>query len=209
MTVPQNRNFLYLAGTKNRDIAPRLDDGEICVLGTVLGVELVYHASMRTAIGVLSPLNTGAAYTAAHGCDDFGIGHICIRILSICIKGEASAKSCDEGLRRYLFRAHLDALHAVGFCGLELLSQIILVQAQSLANGFDIELFCGTEVIVAVASGRNLRDVHGKCFFQESGLFFAFRSDIRPHGSGSGSLARHTLRQTVKTAIICKIVIFG
>lgn len=81
-----------------------------------------------------------------------------------------SAKSCDEGLRRYLFCAHLDALNAVGLCCLKLLSQIILVQAQSLADGFDIELFCGAEVIVAVASGRNLRDVHDERSFRESGI---------------------------------------
>lgn len=149
MTVLQNRYFLYFAGTKNRDIPSRLDDGEICVLGTVFRVELIHYAAMLAVVRVLGPLDTSAAYTAAHSSDNFGIGHICIRILSICVQGKASAKSCDEGLRRYLFRAHLDALHAVGFCGLKLLSQIILVQAQSLADGFDIELFCGTKVIAA------------------------------------------------------------
>ena len=87
MSVLQNRYFLYFAGTKNRDIASRLDDGEICVLGTVFWMELIHHASMRAVIGVLSPLNTGAAYTAAHGCDDFGIGHILIRFLSVCVQG--------------------------------------------------------------------------------------------------------------------------
>ena len=106
---------------------------------------------MCAVVGVLGPLDTGAAYTAAHDCDDFVIGHICIRFLSVCIKGKVSAESFNEGLSRYLFRAHLDALNAVGLCCLKLLSQIIFVQAQSLADGFDIELFCGTEVIVAVA----------------------------------------------------------
>lgn len=146
MTVLQDRYFLYFAGTENRDIASRLDDGEICVLGTVLRVELIHHASMCAVVGVLGPLDTGAAYTAAHDCDDFVIGHICIRFLSVCIKGKVSAESFNEGLSRYLFRAHLDALNAVGLCCLKLLSQIIFVQAQSLADGFDIELFCGTEV---------------------------------------------------------------
>ena len=170
MTVLQDRYFLYFASTENRDIASRLDDGEICVLGTVLRVELIHHASMCAVVGVLGPLDTGAAYTAAHDCDDFVIGHICIRFLSVCIKGKVSAESFNEGLSRYLFRAHLDALNAVGLCCLKLLSQIIFVQAQSLADGFDIELFCGTEVIVAVASGGNLRDVHDERSFRESGI---------------------------------------
>ena len=123
MSVLQNRYFLYFAGTKNRDIASRLDDGEICVLGTVFRVELVHYAAMLAVVRVLGPLDTSAANTAAHSCDDFGIGHICIRVLSVCVQGEVFAKPCDEGLRRYLFCAHLDALNAVGFCGLKLLSR--------------------------------------------------------------------------------------